>query len=144
MFKSTHPRVKVKVNLRKSEVKGMEKGDILILGAMGLIALWGMRKTTAQQPTAQITQPATQYTAKTYSQIFGTQQQIQQQIQQQMNLMQQIQEQQQLKSQISPYLQTWQQQYLNTYTQQLQQQLTALQPRTASGLPLPQPYKLPV
>ena len=120
----------------------MKKGDILILGAMGLIALWGMRKATAQQPT--VTQPATQYTAKTYSQIFGGQQQIQQQIQQQMNLMQQIQEQQQLKPQISPYLQTWQQQYLNTYTQQLQQQLTVLQPRTASGLPLPQPYKLPV
>jgi len=125
----------------------MEKGDILILGAMGLIALWGMRKTTAQQPTvtqSTETQPATQYTAKTYSQIFGSQQQIQQKIQQQMNLMQQIQEQQQLKPQVSPYLQSWQQQYLNTYTKQLQQQLTALQPRTASGLPLPQPYKLPV
>jgi len=118
----------------------MEKGDILILGAIGLIALWGMKKTTAQQPTIQ----PTQYTVKTYPQIFGTQQQIQQQIQKQMNLTEQIQEQQQLKPQISPYLQSWQQQYLNTYTQQLQQQLIALQPRTASGLPLPMPYKLPV
>jgi len=121
----------------------MEKGDILILGAIGLIAFWGMKKTTAQQPTIQQSQP-TQYATKTYSQIFGTQQQIQQQIQKQMNLTQQIQEQQQLKPQISPYLQSWQQQYLNTYTQQLQQQLIALQPRTASGLPLPLPYKLPV
>jgi len=116
--------------------------DVLILGAIGLIAFMGMKKATAQQST--VIQPTTQYTAKTYSQIFGTQQQIQQNIQKQMNLMQQIQEQQQLKQQISPYLQSWQQPYTNTYTQQLQQQLIALRPRTISGLPLPQPYKLPV
>lgn len=114
---------------------------MLIIGAIGLIAFMGMKKTTAQQPM--VKQP-TATAVKTYSQIFGSQQQIQQQIQKQMNLMQQIQEQQQLKQQALPYIQSSQQQYLNTYTQQLQQQLIALQPRTASSLPLPQPYKLPV
>jgi len=160
----------------------MEKGDILILGAIGLIAFWGMRKTTAQQPT--VTQPTIQQSIQPspYTRLFSTSN-----IQQQAELLAQITElqkqmppsvpyvspetiqtYQQIDQQILPYIQSSQRKYLNTYIeqlqqqqqqyalnqiqqqaitqqiQQLQQQLIALQPRTASGLPLPQPYKLPV